>query len=350
MAAKVGTIIKVSSDELSSKRVGHTLIQCADSLSLYDSWPSPTMIHVDGPYGIGGFPGDPTRYDQLPELYLPHIAAWSKAAKPNTTLWFWGTELGWATMHPLLDAAGWNYEELNVWNKGTSHIAGNVNSKTIRGVPVVTEVCARYTRRVKLNTPSGDVLPIKDWVREEWQRSGLPLYKANEACGVRNAATRKYLTKDDLWYFPPADMMVRMAEYLNDYGKETSWPYYSLDGKTELTTAQWGAMRSKWNHVHGVTNVWSVPPLSGAERIRAKDGKKALHLNQKPKRIIDYLIRTATDLGDVIWDPFAGLATVGSSSNALGRICYCAEINESVYQHAVDRLEVDAQCPIKKAR
>lgn len=33
----------------------------------------------------------------------------------------------------------------------------------------------------------------------EWQRAGLPLYKANEACGVKNAATRKYLTQDWLW-------------------------------------------------------------------------------------------------------------------------------------------------------
>ena len=46
-------------------------------------------------------------------------------------------------------------------------------------------------------------LPLKDWLRAEWLRSGIPFYRANAACGVKNAATRKYLTADHLWYFPP---------------------------------------------------------------------------------------------------------------------------------------------------
>ena len=46
-------------------------------------------------------------------------------------------------------------------------------------------------------------MPVQRWMRHEWQRSGLPLKRANEACGVRNAATRKYLTQDWLWYWPP---------------------------------------------------------------------------------------------------------------------------------------------------
>ena len=323
------------------RSVGATHIEQADALDCYGHWPAPTMIHVDGPYGLGGVPGDPMSDDQLPEAYYHHIAAWSKAAKPSTTLWFWGTELGWATVHPLLDQAGWDYQELNVWNKGLSHVAGNVNSKTIRGVPVVTEVCARYTKRVFLEAATGEKLPIKQWVRCEWERSGVPLYRANEACGVKNAATRKYLTKDGLWYFPPAEMMTSMARYLAEHGRKTERPYFSLDGMSPLTAEQWLSLRSKWHHEHGVTNVWSVPPLHGKERKRVEGSGKALHLNQKPLRIIEFLIRSTTDPGDVVWDPFAGLASVGASSNALQRSCYCAEINADVYRHAVKRLESD---------
>ncbi|MYK91287.1 MAG: hypothetical protein F4026_03915 [Synechococcus sp. SB0669_bin_8] len=36
-------------------------------------------------------------------------------------------------------------------------------------------------------------------MRAEWRRTGLPLYRANEACGVKNAATRKYLTQPQFW-------------------------------------------------------------------------------------------------------------------------------------------------------
>src|SRR4051794_2473953 len=57
--------------------------------SLYPQWPTPVCIMVDGPYGIGGFPGDPPTPEGLPEVYAPHIAAWSQCSTPETTLWFW---------------------------------------------------------------------------------------------------------------------------------------------------------------------------------------------------------------------------------------------------------------------
>lgn len=90
------------------------VLENKNSLECYDKWPSPTVIFIDGPYGINGFPGDPKDTRMLPEIYAPHVAAWSKYAKPNTTLWFWGTELGWARMHELLEVNGWDYEQTNV--------------------------------------------------------------------------------------------------------------------------------------------------------------------------------------------------------------------------------------------
>jgi len=241
-------------------------------------------------------------------------------------------------MHPYLDKGGWDYQELCVWNKGVSHIAGNVNSKTIRGVPVVTEVCARYTRRVFLADAAGDPVPLKQWVRSEWERSGVPLARANEACGVKNAATRKYMTKDGLWYFPPPEMMVGMAEYLAAHGRPSARPYFSLDGTSPLSAEAWRLMRAKWNHVHGVTNVFDVAPLHGRERLRHAQSGKALHYNQKPMEIVDHLIAATTDPGEMVWDPFAGLATVGVAANRSARRCYCSEISAEVYASAAKRL------------
>ncbi len=308
-----------------------------DALNCYQNWPTPTAIIVDGPYGVGGFSGDPKNVDPLPQWYAPHVAAWSSAAKPETTLWFWGTELGWATVHPLLSLYGWDYQESHIWDKGVSHIAGNVNSKTIRSTPVVTEICVRYTRKVLLPLCDGSLVPIKEWLRAEWHRSGLPLSKANEACGVKNAATRKYFTKDDLWYFPPSDAMQNLADFANQFGAKTSVPYFSLDGRHSLTAEAWSHMRAKWNHIHGITNVWHVPALHGTERLKMPSGK-AVHYNQKPLEIIDYLLKVSTDEGDVIWDPFAGLATTAVCCMQTGRKCFCAEIASEVYQNSVERV------------
>ena len=317
-------------------RVGNTSITCANALDCYSKWPSPTVIIVDGPYGVAGFPGDLATPYALAEWYAPHIAEWARYALPETTLWFWGTEIGWAEIHPVLNRSGWNYEGLQVWDKGIGHIAGNVNSKTIRGFPVVTEVCARYSRRVMFEGRDGRYLTIAQWLRAEWLRSGLPLCRTNDACDVKNAATRKYFTQDHLWYFPPPEMMEKLAAYANQWGRRTAIPYFSLDGSNPLTAAQWARMRSKWHHVHGWTNVWSIPALRGSERI--KQNGKVVHSNQKPLSLVRLLIETSTDAGDVVWDPFSGLATVGVACEQLGRRCFSSEISSDVWRVALRRL------------
>ena len=112
-----------------------------------------------------------------------------------------------------------------------------MNGRTIRTFPVVTEVSAFYQR--KPTGPDG-YTPMKVWLRAEWRRAGLPLYLANDACGVANAATRKYLTQDWLWYWPPGEMFESLAAYANEHGAETGWPYFSLDGRTLSTAKEWG--------------------------------------------------------------------------------------------------------------
>lgn len=173
-----------------------------DALTHYGQWGRPTVIVSDGAYGVSGFDGDPPSADGLADWYQRHVEAWSALALPETTLWFWNTEVGWATVHPLLARNGWEFRNCHVWNKGIGHIAGNSNSQTLRKFPVVTEVCVQYVRAVKLPTATG-MLPMKEWLRYEWERTGLPLTLTNEACGVRNAATRKYFTQDHMWYYPP---------------------------------------------------------------------------------------------------------------------------------------------------
>ena len=335
------------------------LLHRGDALEAYGSWPTPAAIVSDGAYGVRGFHGDTIGADGLADWYRPHVEAWSRHATPATTLWFWNTELGWATVHPVIIQNGWEYVQVITWDKGIAHIAGNVNGKTIRRFPVVTEVCAFYQRRFEVNGADG-VMPVQQWMRHEWQRSGLPLMKANEACGVRNAATRKYLTQDWLWYWPPGLMIERLAAYANEYGKESGWPYYSLDGQSPVTAKEWDALRYQWQHAHGVTNVWQLEPeftnvwqlapLHGVERIKGTmrraaprvynpSSLSAAHLNQKPLEFMRRIVSAATDAGDVIWEPFGGLASASVAAVELGRSAYVAEIDPDFAELAAQRLD-----------
>ena len=322
---------KTESFESSMVNIYHS-----DSLSLYNEWPTPTAIVSDGAYGVEGFEGDTRGVKALPEWYSPHIAAWSKFSAPYTTLWFWNTERGWATVHPILEKHGWEYVACNVWNKGKGHVAGNANSKTLRRFPVVTEVCVQYVRDVRIDNKT-----LQFWLIDEWKRSGLPFYKANEACGVKNAATRKYLTKCHLWYFPPPEAFARMSNFANEHGMPEGKPYFSLDGNSPLTANQWELMRSKFSCPYGITNVWDHPPLRNGERV--KNGSKALHLNQKPLALMDTIIEASTNQGDVIWEPFGGLFSASISAKNLSRVAYSGEINQKVYRFGLHRVQQAVQ-------
>lgn len=309
--------------------------------NLYDRWPTPVCITSDGPYGIRGFPGDPPTVEGLIEYYTPHIEAWSRRSIPQTTLWFWNTELGWATVHPLLVANGWEYRGCHIWDKGVAHVAGNANSLTLRKFPVVTEVCVQYVKAARFKV-DGREMSMQEWLRYEWQRSGLPLSMTNKACGVRNAATRKYFTQCHLWYYPPVDAFVKLSKYASTHGNPAGRPYFSVDGKRSLSGQEWAKLRAKFNCEVGINNVWREPAVRGMERLKEK--YRCLHNNQKPLRLIEIAIRASTDEADVVWEPFGGLCTAAVAAHSLKRVCVSAEIISEYYLAAKERLATyDAQ-------
>lgn len=309
----------------------HVTLVFGDSLAHYHEWQTPSVIISDGGYGVLGFEGDTSGHLGLPEWYEPHVAAWAKAATPRTVLWFWNSEIGWAAVHPVLEKSGWRYINANIWDKGKGHIAGNVNTTKIRRFPVVTEVCVQYTFEARIHG-----LPIKQWLLNEWKRSGLPLRLANGACGVADAAVRKYFDQGHLWYFPPPDKFIMLAAYANKHGRPEGRPYLSLDGKRPATAEEWAGLRSKFSCPHGVTNVWSRHPLRDDERVKTPSGR-AVHLNQKPLDLVTRIIEASSDPGDVIWEPFGGLFSGALAARRLRRRAFAAEIDSTYYQYGVQR-------------
>ncbi len=311
-------------------------IYLGDARDLYARWAPPTVIISDGAYGLASFPGDPPTIEGLPEWYRPHIAAWTRHALPETTLWFWNSELGWATVHPLLVEAGWEFRNCHVWDKGIAHIAGNANTKTLRKFPVVTEVCVQYVKRTFFEQ-DGVRMSMKDWLRYEWIRAGLPLWKTNDACGVKNAATRKYFTADHLWYFPPPEAFDALARYANAHGKPAGRPYFSRDGKRPMTGDEWARMRAKFKCDAGITNVWSEPAVRGIERL--KENNQCIHMNQKPLKLLEMILRASSDEGDVVWEPFGGLCSGTIAAHKLRRRALASESVAEFFNIAVKRLD-----------
>ncbi len=306
-----------------------------DVFDVYDEWDTPVVIVSDGAYGVNGFDDDPRSPDELAEWYEPHVKEWTKAANVKTTLWFWNTEQGWANVHPVLKEYGWEYRGANTWNKGLRHIAGNCNLETMRKFPQVTEVCVQYVfEQFELNE---EAQQVRDWLRKEWSRTGLTLDEANKACGVADAASRKYFATDAQWYPPPPEKFKRLKEYANEHGDPDGKPYFELPDDADVEVDE-RIPHAKFDLPAGVTNVWDEPPVSRREREWDNTGG-ATHPNQKPLKLMKRIIEASSDEGDIVWEPFGGLCTASVAATQLNRIPLVAEKQEEYHEIAVKRLE-----------
>lgn len=318
---------------------GQTNVALGDSLSLYDAWETPGCIVSDGAYGVLGFEGDTSDHIGMPEWYEPHVAAWSRRATAQTVLWFWNSEIGWASVHPVLERHGWRYVNANIWDKGLGHIAGNVNTKKIRRFPVVSEVCVQYVFEPRIKGKH-----LKHWLLEEWKRTGLPVREANKACGVADAAVRKYLDQGHLWYWMPPEKFQMMADYANEHGRPEGRPYFSQDGVAPMTGDDWAQTRAPFNCPHGVTNVWQRPALRGAERIKTNGTSgRAVHLNQKPLDLMERIVSATAAPGSVVWEPFGGLFTASVAARRLGLRSFAGEVDPTYFHYGLERVIQEAR-------
>ena len=65
-------------------------------------------------------------------------------------------------------------------------------------------------------------------------------------------------------------------------------------------------------------NVWQLPLCTGKQRIKGEDGKK-LHPTQKPEALLERVILTSSNPGDMVLDPMAGMGTTGDVARRHGR-------------------------------
>jgi DNA modification methylase len=82
---------------------------------------------------------------------------------------------------------------------------------------------------------------------------------------------------------------------------------------------------------------WKLPLCTGKERIKV-NGEKA-HPTQKPEALLERVIRSSTNTGDVILDPFFGTGTTGAVAKKLGRHWIGIEAESSYIPIAQQRID-----------
>lgn len=168
--------------------------------------------------------------------------------------------------------------------------------------------------------------------------------------------------------FEPADWLEEFKRVLTPTGNVFAFTSYNLLGKwhqsfdAEFDTFQYvvwhktnpvpkiykaGFLNSceliicAWNKGHtwnfsrqrDMHNFIETPICMGRERL-----KKPLHPTQKPIKVLEHIIRIATDGGGVVFDPFMGVGSTGVAALGLGRHFIGFEIDPDYYAAAEQRI------------
>ena len=106
----------------------------------------------------------------------------------------------------------------------------------------------------------------------------------------------------------------------------------------ELIVCMWNK-RHTWNFSKqkDMHNFIETPICMGPER-----WENPHHPTQKPVRVLEHIIKIASDKGDLVFDPFMGVGSTGVAALNLGRKFIGIEIDEKYYKAAEKRLKMAA--------
>jgi modification methylase len=82
---------------------------------------------------------------------------------------------------------------------------------------------------------------------------------------------------------------------------------------------------------------WTLPLCTGAERLKDAKGDK-VHPTQKPEALLQRVLLSSSNPGDVVLDPFFGTGTTGAVAKQLGRNFIGVERDETYAKHARNRI------------
>jgi len=111
----------------------------------------------------------------------------------------------------------------------------------------------------------------------------------------------------------------------------------------ELIVCMWNKGHT-WNFTNqrDMHNFIETPICMGAERV-----KNPVHPTQKPLKVLEYVIRLASNPNDTVFDPFMGVGSTGVAALRLGRQFIGMEIEASYFNATKSRLDaVSVQAPL----
>lgn len=210
-----------------------------------------------------------------------------------------------ALLIPYLESHGLELRQQIIIDKGMQAVSGRA-TKNYKQFPNVTESVLLITK---------DSKPfIRQFLRDQQQRTGLKSKAINEALGVKSNGGGMWsiYTGDNVCEQVPTREIWERLQLVLDF----SYPYEKI--------------AQVFNPQMGLTDVWTDINFYGEKRY---------HKTQKPQKLIQRLILASSNKGDMILDPFAGSGSVAVAAELLERNCYSIERDTEYCKLIHQRLE-----------
>ena len=177
--------------------------------------------------------------------------------------------------------------------------------------------------------------PLRAYLCGEFKRAKMlntaGKIAANVACGFSASsggmASRHYFSKSQ-WCLPTPEHYNALRELLNNQGGNyLRREYDDLRREYDDLRREYEHLRPTFNNPGKVSSVWQYPPA-----------KSQGHITTKPVEIMQRIIESTTNEGDIVLDPFTGSGTTGVACVKTGRSFIGIELDKGYFELANKRI------------
>ncbi len=273
-------------------------------------------IVTDFPYNINKAEWDKKEgyIDWLMEVFKEC----ERTLKDNGTLWFFHIEFTiLAELHMrIVKETNLRHKQFIIINKGLPSVA-NRSNKTLRSYPRATEYLQFYTfddptGAQQLSEQYARINPMAKYLKEEFGRAEVTNAEIAELFPSKTGGlTGCVFNWLNGFNFPLKEQYLKIREYLNrKYQHEDLRREYDyLRREYEDLRREYDYLRYTFNLQYRCTDVWDINFYN----------EKKLHICQKPLKLMERIILTATNEGDIVLDPFVGSGTTCIAARRLNR-------------------------------
>lgn len=170
-------------------------------------------------------------------------------------------------------------------------------------------------------------------------------------------AWRKYFRYEWMWdktrvtrFLDAADMPLQAHEHVLVFGRDS--PRYSAqhgEGKPYKATRSGQTAVYKHARISTTYSDGKRYPTS-VLRYTLTNAERGIHPTQKPIRLFEYLVRTYTNDGDIVLDPYCGSGTTAIACRNTGRHFICGDNDAEMVETVRNRLLHASDTSVKNAR